>query len=221
MADDRAPKTEEVPAKGMSEGRAFLLTAALGAALIPVSVGIAVALSINLAGLIKPDFASAFYGLAAVAPLVALLCWFMTTKWRPLADFRLSQLKFLSEIGFRLTRPRIILLAVIAGVSEELMFRGVLQTAAARQWPLAIAILFPSILFGLLHARTILYAVIAGLVSAYLGALYWLTGSLLAPILTHAVYDFVAFDWTRKAIDKAGLNSQSGLAKSSASSVIG
>lgn len=213
--------SDNAPAKGNLGGRAFLLTAALGTVLIPAAFGLAYGLSIDLAALVEPGLAEAFYGLVAAAPLIALLRWFMITQWRPLVNFRKSQLKFLSEVGFLFTRPRIIVLAVIAGVGEELMFRGVLQTAADRQWPLAAAILFPSVLFGLLHARTILYAVIAGFVGAYLGILFWATGSLLAPIITHAFYDYVAFDWTRRALEKAKPDDQSGRAKSSASSVTG
>lgn len=221
MADRNATPADHPPAKRNSDRHAFLLTAALGAVLIPAAFGLAYGLSIDLLALIKPGVAEVFYGLAAAAPLILLLRGFMTTRWRPLVKFRESQLKFLSEIGFQFTRPRIVVLAVIAGVGEELLFRGVLQTAADRQWPLAAAILFPSVLFGVLHARTVLYAVVAGLVGAYLGVLFWAAGSLLAPIITHAFYDYVAFDWTRRALAEAGLSDQSGRAKSSASSVTG
>lgn len=185
-----------------SETRAFLLTSALGLMLVPAAFGIAYAMSVDIPAIIKASVASAFMGLAAVAPLAGSLRWFMKTQWRPLADFRASQLQFFSEIGFRLTGPRIVLLALIAGVSEELMFRGVLQTIMDRQLPVAAAIATTSLVFGLLHARTALYAIVAGLVGAYLGWLFWATGSLLAPIVTHTVYDFIAFDWTRIAIDR-------------------
>ena len=76
-------------------------------------------------------------------------------------------------------------------------------------------------MFGALHARTALYAAIAFLVSIYLGLLYALSGTLLAPMITHGLYDFVAFDWTRRAIDAAMTKDQPGRAKSSASSVSG
>lgn len=185
-----------------SQTRAFLLTSALGAMLIPAAFGIAQAASVDLPALLNASVANALLGLAAVAPLAAALHWFMRTHWRPLADFRESQLQFFSELGFRLTRPRIILLSIIAGVSEETMFRGVLQTIADRQLPVAAAIALTSLVFGLLHARTVLYAVIAGLVGAYLGTLFWATGSLFAPILTHTIYDFIAFEWTRIALER-------------------
>jgi len=182
--------------------RAFLLTSALGAMLIPAAFAIAHAMSIDIFALLKPGLANALIALAAVAPLAAMLYWFMTTAWRPLAEFRASQIEFFSGIGFRFTRTRIFILAIIAGVSEELMFRGVLQTILDRQTSTAAAIVVVGAVFGLLHARTILYAIIAALVGAYLGFLFVATGSLLAPIITHAVYDVIAFEWTRIAIDK-------------------
>lgn len=221
MADSGTGKPAIAPATRRNERRAFILTAGIGAMLIPAAAAIAAALSIDLAPQFGLGVVSIVCGLLATAPLVALLAWFMKTGWRPLADFRASQLQFFSEIGFELTPRRGAVLALIAGVSEELMFRGVLQTAADRQWPLAAAIFFPSILFGILHARTVLYAIVAGFVSAYLGILFWMTQSLLAPMITHALYDFIALCWTWRAIGKAGLAAQSGRAKSSASSVIG
>ena len=57
---------------------------------------------------------------------------------------------------------------------------------------LALAIGIASVAFGLVHLITPTYAVLATLVGAYLGALYVLSGSILTPIVTHALYDFVA-----------------------------
>jgi len=49
-----------------------------------------------------------------------------------------------------------------------------------------------SVLFGVVHSITPTYAVVAALVGAYLGWLWLWRDNLLAPIVTHAVYDFVA-----------------------------
>src|SRR5262249_54526611 len=48
-----------------------------------------------------------------------------------------------------------------------------------------------SVLFGLLHAVTPTYAVLATLMGGYLGGLWMATGNILAPIIVHALYDFV------------------------------
>lgn len=84
------------------------------------------------------------------------------------------------------------LLAAIAGISEEVLFRGVVQVAVARVLAEPGALLVTSVLFGLAHFATRAYAVLAAGMGLYLGALFLVQGSLLAPIITHALYDFVA-----------------------------
>ena len=84
------------------------------------------------------------------------------------------------------------LLAAVAGISEEVLFRGVVQVALARVFGDPGALLAASVLFGLVHFATRAYAVLAGVMGLYLGALFLFQGTLLAPIITHAVYDFIA-----------------------------
>ena len=42
------------------------------------------------------------------------------------------------------------------------------------------------------HWSTPLYFLLATITGIYLGWLYWATGSLVAPVLAHALYDFIA-----------------------------
>jgi membrane protease YdiL (CAAX protease family) len=84
------------------------------------------------------------------------------------------------------------LLAALAGISEEVLFRGVVQVGLARVLPEPGALLIASVLFGLAHFATKAYAILAGIMGLYLGALFLAQGSLLAPIITHALYDFIA-----------------------------
>jgi predicted enzyme related to lactoylglutathione lyase len=86
----------------------------------------------------------------------------------------------------------LILLAGLAGLGEEVLFRGVLQSWLAgmvTSWP---AVVLVAVLFGVLHPVSRTYVLLAGLAGAYLGALLVLTGNLLVPIVAHAGYDFVA-----------------------------
>jgi hypothetical protein len=75
--------------------------------------------------------------------------------------------------------------AAVAGVSEELLFRGVLMPLMGK-W-------ISSVLFGLAHFITPLYALLAGLAGLLLGELLEQTENLLAPIVSHGLYDFLAF----------------------------
>jgi membrane protease YdiL (CAAX protease family) len=79
----------------------------------------------------------------------------------------------------------LLLIAAVAGIGEEVLFRGVLQPLAGPVWS--------NVLFGLVHFITPTYALLAGLLGGYLGVLLMTTDNLLAPIIAHGLYDFLAF----------------------------
>ena len=91
-------------------------------------------------------------------------------------------------------------LGIAAGLGEEMLFRGVLQDQLGiRMGNNIFAVGISSIIFGLLHAVTPLYALLAGLASIFFGWIYIVTGNLAVPIVTHAFYDWVALlyaHWT-------------------------
>ncbi len=87
-------------------------------------------------------------------------------------------------------------ISILAGLGEEMLFRGVIQEWAARAvggpsgvW---VGLAAASLLFGLAHAITPSYVVLAGLMGVYLGWIWIATGNLLVPVTAHAVYDFLA-----------------------------
>lgn len=86
----------------------------------------------------------------------------------------------------------IVLVAGLAGLGEETLFRGVVQTALLDRCPTWAAVGISATLFGLAHFLSATYAVMAALVGAYLGWLHLASGNLLVPIVAHAVYDLVA-----------------------------
>lgn len=90
----------------------------------------------------------------------------------------------------------LVLLAALAGVGEELLFRGLLTSWIGRLDPWA-GVIAANLLFAVLHAVTPAYALVAGAFGFYLAWLAESPGSpnLLRPIVTHAVYDYLAFLW--------------------------
>lgn len=86
-------------------------------------------------------------------------------------------------------------LAAIAGISEEILFRGVIQPWMENSWGMIAGLLVSSVIFGLVHAVTALYFIMATAVSIYLGLYldYDNTRNLLTPIIIHSLYDFFAF----------------------------
>lgn len=84
------------------------------------------------------------------------------------------------------------IISLCAGISEEAFFRGAIQGSLAERVGVITALVLASGLFGAFHLITWTYAIIAALIGAYLGLLWIWTGNLLTPMITHAVYDFVA-----------------------------
>ena len=141
---------------------------------------------------IQPSFGAFIWGMVATVPLGAGLAWMLTTEWPPIR--RLVAL-VTAQIGPALagcSAAELGVLAVAAGVSEEALFRGVIQAGLTRALPAWLALVLASAAFGLVHFASRTYTVLAGIIGVYLGALFLVQGSLLAPIVTHALYDFVA-----------------------------
>lgn len=86
-------------------------------------------------------------------------------------------------------------ISLLAGVGEELFFRGLLQGLFSRWFHPYVALAGASVLFGLLHAITPAYALLAALVGIYLGWLYVHIGNLLTPIIAHSLYDAFALTY--------------------------
>jgi membrane protease YdiL (CAAX protease family) len=83
-------------------------------------------------------------------------------------------------------------LSLLAGFGEEMLFRAVVQGAAAHRIGIWSAWVVASLLFGLMHAVTPTYVVLATLAGLYLGGVWLLTENLTVVIVAHAFYDFLA-----------------------------
>src|SRR5262249_11763239 len=95
------------------------------------------------------------------------------------------------------------LVALAAGLGEEMLFRGFLQAYLVQGMPVWPAIAIASVVFGVLHLITPTYAVLATLISLYLGWLFVATDDLLAVVVAHALYDFLALVYLIRS-DQAG-----------------
>lgn len=82
-------------------------------------------------------------------------------------------------------------ISFLAGLGEELLFRGLLQPMLVDWLDLWPGLLLASLLFGLAHPITPGYVVLATAVGLYLG--WWANefGNLFEVIFAHALYDFV------------------------------
>ncbi len=106
--------------------------------------------------------------------------------------YRRSAHYYLDLVLKPLALPDTIWLGLLPGLSEELLFRGVMIPAFGSGIP---AVLISSVLFGVLHlsgAQQWPYGVWATTVGLMLGGITFVTGNLLIPIIAHILTNFVS-----------------------------
>ncbi len=121
-------------------------------------------------------------GITATSSLIYRL-W---PAYRHSADF------YLTLVLKPLLWPDLIWLGLLPGLSEELLFRGVMFAALGLN---AVSLVISSCLFGVLHLsgpQQWPYAIWATIVGLLLGFSAWQTGNLLIPILAHITANLVS-----------------------------
>lgn len=161
--------------------------------LIGVAVGWGALRGLDLTAALRPSASGVVLGLAGGGALAATLPM-ITAPWARrvllLRGLRRAWDALESGLGPGLTIPEVLVLALGSAISEELFFRGVLQTE--------LGIPIASILFGLLHPLGVAYVVWASVAGAGLGALYAVSGTLVAPAAAHGLYNLVALTYLRR-----------------------
>jgi uncharacterized protein len=134
-------------------------------------------------------------GLLTTLPLLVIFFALQQLPYTPLQKIRSLLLQTLGPRLYRQHWTDLLILATIAGFSEEVLFRGVLQPWMENAWGLTAGLIASNLVFAAVHAVTPLYALLAMLVGLYLGICLDYGGerNLLIPMFIHALYDFVAF----------------------------
>lgn len=83
-------------------------------------------------------------------------------------------------------------IAALAGVGEELLFRAFMQEYLHGFIGIFWAIALTSLLFGALHYLSAAYFVSTLVMSVLFGVGYYYSGSLLMVVVWHGIYDFIA-----------------------------
>ncbi len=133
--------------------------------------------------------------LAATAPMALSLLLLRSAGWHWLRELEDFVRRVLVPWFGKAPWWGLALVALAAGIGEELLFRGVIQGGLASLVGPWSALVIASLLFGLVHAMTRAYFIIATLAGFYLGLLYLWTGNLLIPVVVHFLYDWVALWW--------------------------
>jgi membrane protease YdiL (CAAX protease family) len=141
------------------------------------------------------DAAAAGWGVLACLPMLAAFLLAHRSNHAPFVRIR----RFLDDVLIPLLRgcslAELALLAALAGLGEEMLFRGFLQDGVNLWWPTGTpwpGLLVASVAFGLLHPLSKTYVLFAALLGLYLGLVYeWSGGNLLVVAVAHGAYDFV------------------------------
>lgn len=144
---------------------------------------------------IQGGVAPVLVSLLATVPLLAALAVFLSFDWKFVRELRDLMNTFVLPLFASARWWELALLCTAAGFGEELLFRGVLQPLFCGALGLGVGIALANVLFGLMHAFSITYVVLAGSIGLYLSVLFVTTDNLLPPILAHGLYDFLALAW--------------------------
>ena len=114
-------------------------------------------------------------------------------------------LKELKPTGLVSTFLTFLGLCVIVPISEEIIFRGIIQRVFARNMGGIVAFVLAGVFFGVIHLTPqLLLSMIA--FGVYLGFLFYATSNLFYPILAHCVLNSVSFvQFMSTPIDEAAI----------------
>ncbi len=206
--DYEDPVGPEMTARERAEG--FIRTAVLfESALAFVAVGlgwlVGVAPWISTSwdtGTAAAIFASIGTGALATLPLLAAFMWLQYAEIDSLNELQEFMDRQIVPLFREATLLELGLISLAAGLGEEALFRGVIQTylqqlMGADAGP-AVPILLTSLLFGVVHYVSREYFIITAIMGAYLGIWFYYTGDIIVPIVIHTLYDWFALAYLKK-----------------------
>lgn len=116
-----------------------------------------------------------------------------------------SQARNYSFLKHRISIGAIIFISLCAGIGEEALFRGGLQTLLGDYLPYPHPVLLAALLFALIHFAQPLNSALIFVIGCLFGVVYWQTESLLTVMVAHAVYDVYALWALQNAMHELGV----------------
>ena len=131
-------------------------------------------------------------GVLAGVVLYALAYW-LTLSPKAVTKSVRDILVTLRQMFKNFSWTQIVILSILAGVGEELLMRGALQSWLDPKIGTPFAILLTAVVFGLLHFMNIAYVVLTFCIGIIFGVMFHLSESMIFVMLAHTVYDILAF----------------------------
>ncbi len=154
---------------------------------------------------IRPSADAFLLGAAAALPL--LLSNLTLLAWSRRYNFWRTLQQFTDEVVYpfcaELTLPYALLVALLAGIGEELFFRGALNTTFIEAFGLYGGTIHSSVIFAFCHFlgrswRYFSVFVLYSLFGIYFSLITMLSMNLFPAIVCHVIYDFLAITWLRR-----------------------
>lgn len=139
--------------------------------------------------------ASVLWGIVLGLALLAVVYFSLQSTWPPILRFRDEVEEVVGRLFADCTVVDLAFVSALAGIAEEFVFRGWIQTGLAGSIGTWAAVGLAAFFFGAAHGVSITYALYAAIIGLVLGAALVVTELLWVPILAHAVYDFGALTW--------------------------
>lgn len=108
-------------------------------------------------------------------------------------------------LGRDLGWPAIVAISLVAGISEEAALRAGLQTILGDHLGIPAAIGLASAAFAALHLAKPLILALLFVIGVAFGVVYWQSGSLLAVMIAHVIYDIWALRYLNREMHRLGL----------------
>jgi membrane protease YdiL (CAAX protease family) len=115
--------------------------------------------------------------------------------------------------------PFVLFIALVPGITEELLFRGYVQRRLLERWHPAMAITVTSLMFALIHIQPH-HVVAAFPMGLWLGVVAWKTGSVIPSMCCHAFINGSLNAW-RMVVKFGGMNEATDLDVQLAGALVG
>ena len=153
------------------------------------------AIGFSLMDNIRLSWTAVWWAAIETIPLLIFAWWSLHSRWPPIARLCGTVREWVVPMFAGCSVYGLAGISLLAGVGEEALFRGVLFHVFAQGLGTWGALTATSVLFGMAHFVTSGYAVLAGVIGGYLGALALFHQNLAVPMLVHALYDFLALTY--------------------------
>ncbi len=192
------PTNQRIPLP-MSRRQFLLLATSFQGGLAILALVIAWLLNINPLDQVRWTTSAGAAGILGTIPMLLVFAVTYRSNLRPLREVRCFLTETLGPTLKDCYWFDLLWVSFLAGYSEELLFRGVIQNWVTH-WGWVTGLIVGNILFAVAHAITPAYVILAAILGMMLGLLFECSDSrnLLVPVVAHTLYDLIALTVIRR-----------------------